>query len=141
MLLQARQITALPDQPIEPVPVPVEVPQGFWEREASHAPKPWTPMSLSVAFGDPRNQAFRRLFSEFGLLADALEMRQIGGWEYSRLVPLGGKDRPAPPAFLMPLLIRLVPEMRRRIARAVAAIRFDKPGRFIERWYEEWQPI
>ena len=140
VLLQARQITALPDQPIEPVPVPVEVPPGFWEREASHAPKPWTPMSLSVAFGDPRNQVFRRLFSEFGLLADALEMRQIGGWEYSRLVPLGGKDRPAPPAFLMPLLIRLVPEMRRRIAGAVAVMRFDKPGRFIERWYEEWQP-
>ena len=98
-------------------------------------------MSLSVAFGDhPRNQVFRRLFSEFGVLADALEMRQIGGWEYKRLVPLGGKDRPAPPAFLMPLLIRLVPEMRRRITGAVAAMRFDKPGRFIERWYEEWRP-
>ena len=66
-------------------------------------------------------------------------MRQIGGWEYSRLVPLGGKDRPAPPAFLMPLLIRLMPAMRRRIA-DVAAIRTDKPGRLIEQWYQEWQP-
>jgi len=40
VLLQARPITSLPDQPVEPVPVPVEVPPGFWEREASHAPKP-----------------------------------------------------------------------------------------------------
>jgi rifampicin phosphotransferase len=140
VLLQARPITALPEQPIEPMPVSVEVPPGYWDREASHAPKPWTPMSLSVAFGDPRNQAFRRLFAEFGLLAETLEMRQIGGWEYSRLVPLGGKDRAAPPAFLMPLLIRLVPAMRRRIAESVAAIRTDKPGRLIEQWYEEWQP-
>jgi len=49
----------------------------------------------------------RRAFAEFGLLAETLEWAQIGGWEYTRLVPLGGKDRPAPPARLMPLLIRL----------------------------------
>jgi rifampicin phosphotransferase len=140
VLLQARPITALPEQPVEPVPVSVDIPQGYWQREASHAPKPWTPMSLSVAFGDPRNQALRRLFFEFGLLAEALEFRQIGGWEYSRLVPLGGKDRPAPPAFLMPLLIRLVPEMRRRIAKSVATIRTDRPSRLVKQWYEEWQP-
>jgi rifampicin phosphotransferase len=140
VLLQARPITALPEQPIEPVPVPVEVPPGFWEREASHAPKPWTPMSLSVAFADPRNRASRRWFSELGLLAETFELRQIGGWEYGRLVPLGGKDRPAPPAFLMPLLIRLVPAMRRRIADAVAAVRTDKPGHFIKQWRVEWQP-
>ena len=62
VLLQARPITTLPDQPVEPVPVPVEVPPGFWEREASHAPKPWTPMSLSVALGEPRNKAIRRVW-------------------------------------------------------------------------------
>ncbi len=140
VLLQARPITALPDQAPEPVPVPVEVPAGFWEREASHAPKPWTPMSLSVALGQARNRAMRRAFAEFGVLAETLEFAQIGGWEYTRLVPLGGKDRPAPPARLMPLLIRLVPRLRRRIADAVAAVRSDKAGHFVEQWYERWQP-
>src|SRR6266536_1537798 len=106
VLLQARPITALPDQAPVPVPVPVEVPPGFWEREASHAPKPWTPMTLS-ALGQARSRATRGAFAEFGLLAETLEFAQIGGWEYTRLVPLGGKDRPAPPAWLMPLLIRL----------------------------------
>jgi pyruvate,water dikinase len=139
-LLQARPVTALPDQAPEPVPVPVEVPPGFWEREASHSPKPWTPMSLSVVLDEPRNRALRRTFAEFGLLAETLELRQIGGWEYTRLVPLGGKDRPAPPARLMPLLIRLVPRLRRRIADAVAAVRSDKAGGFVERWYRQWQP-
>jgi pyruvate,water dikinase len=139
VLLQARPITALPEQTIEPVPVSVDVPRGYWQREGSHAPRPWTPMSLSVAFDEPRNRAFRRL-AEFGLLAETYEARQIGGWEYSRLVPLGGKDRSAPPKFLMPLLIRLVPPMRRRIASSVEAIRTDKAGNLIEQWYEEWQP-
>ena len=139
VLLQARPITALPDQVPEPVPVPVEVPPGFWEREASHAPKPWTPMTLS-ALGHARNRAMRRAFAEFGPLAETLEFAQIGGWEYTRLVPLGGKDRPAPPARLMPLLIRLVPRLRRRIADAVAAVRSDTAGRFVEQWYQQWRP-
>jgi rifampicin phosphotransferase len=139
MLLQARPITALPHQVPEPVPVSVEPPSGFWEREASHAPRPWTPMLLSVLAG-PRNRAVRRMFAEFGLLAETLEWAQIGGWEYTRLVPLGGKDRPAPPVRLMPLLIRLVPRLRRRIADAVAAVASDKAGRFVEQWYQRWQP-
>ncbi len=139
VLLQARPITALPEQSIEPVPVPVEVPPGYWEREAILAPKPRTPMSLSVT-EDSLEGVFRRVFSELGLLAESVEFRQIGGWEYSRLVPLGGKDGPPPPAFLMPLLIRVMPALRRRIADAVAAIRTDKPGRFIEQWYGEWRP-
>jgi rifampicin phosphotransferase len=140
VLLQARPITALPDHASAPVPVPVQVPPGFWQRDASHAPKPWTPMSLSAALDQPRNRASRRTFAEFGLLAETLECAQIGGWEYIRLVPLGGKDRSAPPARLMPLLIRLVPRLRRRIADAVAAVRADKAGAFVERWYRQWQP-
>lgn len=136
MLLQARPISALPEQAIEPVPVPVEVPPGYWEREAVLALRPRTPMSLSVT-EDSLEAVFRRVFSELGLLTESVEFRQIGGWEYSQLVPLGGKDGPAPPAFLMPLLIRVMPALRRRIADAVAAIRTDKPGRFIEQWYGE----
>ena len=140
VVLQARPMTALPEPAPAPVPVPAHAPPGFWEREASHAPRPWTQMCLSVFAGEVRNRAMRRTFAEFGLLADTLEFTQIGGWEYTRLVPLGGKDRPAPPAVLMPLLIRLVPRLRRRIADSVAAVRADKAGQFVERWYRQWQP-
>jgi pyruvate,water dikinase len=97
-------------------------------------------MALSVALGDVRNQALRDCFGEFGVLAEGLEWRQIGGWEYVRLVPLGGKDKPAPPALVLGALARLAPGMRRRIRKAKAAIRSDKAGRLIERWYADWQP-
>ena len=108
-LLQARPITGLPEQ----APVPVEPPPGFWRREVSHYPRPLSPMFrvCQAAF----NAAMRQMMSEFSLLAEGVEFREIGGWVYQRMVPLGGKDMPAPPAWLMPLLIRVVPPIRARI--------------------------
>jgi pyruvate,water dikinase len=135
-LLQARPITRLPEE--TPIPVPVEPPPGFWQRETSHYPRPVSPMfrtPLAVF-----NLSLRSMMSEFSLLADAIEFREIGGWVYRRLVPLGGRDRPAPPAWLMPLLIRVVRPIRTRIRGAVEAVRSDKAGFFIQQWYAEWKP-
>lgn len=137
-LLQARPITAL-DESVEPVPVPVEVPPGFWEREASHAPLPWTPFTRSVGFPF-RNEATLRLFARFGILLETLEFAEIGGWEYIRLVPLGGRDRPAPPRWLFRILTRIVPPMRKRIRVSVEAVRAEKARTYIDRWYDEWHP-
>jgi phosphohistidine swiveling domain-containing protein len=119
--------------------VPSEVPDGFWERDVSHSPKPLTPMLGSVFFA-ARNAALREMFATFGFLVETLEFREIGGWEYSRLVPLGGHDRGAPPPYLMPVLFRVVPTLRRRIRTCVAAVRDDAAGAMIDRWYAEWQP-
>ena len=138
-LLQARPVTTLVHEEMEPVPVPVDVPDGFWEREATHAPKPWLPMTYRLIF-TWRNRALKRAFDEFGFLVDTLDIREIGGWEYARLVPLGGKDRPAPPPWLFWLLARLVPSMRARIAQCVDAVRSEKAIGFVRRWHQEWQP-
>src|ERR687897_951385 len=139
VLLQARPITALPDQAPAPVPVAVQVPPGFWQREASHAPKPLSPLLLSV-LSEPRNRAIRRAFTEFGALAEGLEFRDLGGWQYTRLVPLGGRDRPPPPGWLLPLLVRVVPRLRRRVRDAAAAISTDKAGQLLQSWYAQWRP-
>jgi pyruvate,water dikinase len=96
-------------------------------------------MNRSLTLADT-NAAIKRGFDEFGLLLEAMEMREIGGWLYVRLVPLGGKDRRKPPDWLMPLLIRVVPQIRSRVKRCVEAIRSDKPGRSIRAWYEDWRP-
>ena len=138
-LLQARPITALPDEAPAMVPVPVEPPLGFWRREASHAPLPHAPLNRSLYF-PIRNAATRRAFDEFSLLLETVEWREIGGWEYVRMVPLGGRDRLTPPDWLMPLLVRTLPQIRSRIEGCVEAVRSDKPGRYLRRWYEEWQP-
>jgi phosphohistidine swiveling domain-containing protein len=135
-LLQARPITALPE-PL--IPIPVEIPDGYWEREASHAPRPWSPLSSSLVY-EIRNPPLRQVMADFGLLLDAIEFTEIGGWEYMRLVPLGGKDRPAPPRWMMRVLIRVIPALRDRIRRTVAAVRDDLAGQLVDRWYGEWHP-
>ncbi len=114
-LLQARPITALP----QPAPIPVEVPPGFWQRDV-YCPRPWSPMHRSLAL-PALEAALKHLFS-YGL-ADGLEFAQIGGWMYTRFVPL---DTPE--------------QVQARIQRIVAATRADEPGQIIRRWYDEWQP-
>jgi pyruvate,water dikinase len=138
-VLQARPITALPAPPVLPVPVPAVPPEGYWVREASHAPRAWSPLASSLGY-EARNAALRDDMAEFGLLVDAVEFTEIGGWEYMRLVPLGGKDRPAPPSWLMPLLVRAVPTLRRRVRRSVEAVRADVAVGLIDRWYDQWRP-
>jgi rifampicin phosphotransferase len=138
VLLQARPITGVASRWVQPVPVPVEPPLGYWTREASHAPLPWTPFNRAALRS--RAPGFRRMCEQLGLLFETIDFREIGGWEYTRIVPLGGKDRPAPPAPLVPMLFRLVSPLRRRIKACVAAIGADVAGRLVRRWYQEWQP-
>lgn len=135
-LLQARPITTLPEPQVA---IPVEVPPGYWEREASHFPQPLSPLASSLTF-ETFNPALRQVMMDFGILVEGLEVTEIGGWVYMRLVPLGGKDRPTPPAWLMPVLIRVMPAMRSRIRQATEVVRSQKAGTMVDRWYQEWQP-
>jgi rifampicin phosphotransferase len=141
-VLQSRPITALPDpatrEAHEEGPA-ADVPPGFWERDASHFPLPLTPMMRSLVT-DRQNAAFREAFAEHGALADGLEFREIGGWVYSRIVPPGGVDRPPLPAPLMWLMVRIHPDLRRRVAIARRTQRDDLPGEIIRRWHAETRP-
>ena len=135
VLLQARPVTALP---VEPVPVAVEVPPGYWTREASHAPLPYRPFTR--AWADLISPPGFRMATELGLLLDGVAVQQIGGWDYLRIVPLGGKQPPRLPGWLVPVAFRLVPALRRRIRESVASMRADVPGQLVHRWSREWQP-
>lgn len=152
-LLQARPITTLDrpnsgfpqkesefSEPVSETPeTPISVPDGYWEREASHYPDPLSPATRST-FIPAMNHAMRLMCSEMSLMIETLDQRSIGGWMYQRTVPLGGKDRPAPPDWLMPVLIRVVPSIRSRIAGAVQAVRQDVGGRTLASWERDWKP-
>ncbi len=135
VLLQARPITALP---VPPVPIDVQVPPGYWTREASHARQPWTRFTHDIF--EVRVPALRAAVAELGLLFDGLDVCEIGGLEYTRVVPLGDKEPPKLPAWLVPLAFRVVPALRRRIRTCVHAMRRDVPMGVLRRWAPEWRP-
>lgn len=136
-LLQARPITALPAAPVEPIPVPVEPPPGFWFRDATHFPQPRTPMLRSV---HPFNEAMRRMSDEFGFLV-TVAGAEIGGWAYATVLPAVGKPGAAsPPAWLMRLLVPTWPPLRRRIRRCVDTTRSGHAARVVDQWWGDWRP-
>jgi pyruvate,water dikinase len=119
------------------------IPPGYWQREASHNPRPLTPLGYSL-FNEGANQAFPKVFADFGLLLETLEFRNIGGYVYTSARPFGapvgdGGGR-MPPRPLLWLALRLHPAFRRRIAACKKALRGRLDRTLIERWYSEWRP-
>jgi pyruvate,water dikinase len=123
----------------EPIPVAVRPPEGYWVRDASHAPLPRTTFTRSAMCPSLR-RATASLYAEFGVPFEHLDVAAIGGWEYTRLVPLGGEEPPRLPAWLAALMMRLVPGVRARITAAVTAIRCDLAGKILGEWEAQNRP-
>lgn len=138
-LLQARPVTGLPAPDVPPVPVPAEPPPGYWERDVSHWPQPGSPLQTSLVYPIV-DRCSPEFLEEFGMLAERIQFRDIGGWHYLRVVPFGGVERTPPPLPVLRVLARLDPRLRRRVRHAIEAQRADKSGVFVERWYERWMP-
>lgn len=124
---------------VEPVPSPDPIPEGFWEREASHYPRPMTPLGGTYEV-EAVNKGVRAAFDMISLPVETLEFRLINGRAFNRLVPPGGKDRKAPPPWLMRVLVRAIPSLRSRLAECARVVREDRFGAHIDRWYDEWRP-
>ncbi len=127
----------LPNESVVPVPVAADVPEGYWQREASHYPQPLSP--IFRVFPTWSSEIWRKIATEKGMLADGIEFREIGGWVYQRIVPLGGKDRTPPPPWLMWVLVRTVPSIRARVRLCVRAVQDDLTGKVLDDWYASWK--
>src|SRR3990172_5961806 len=92
-----------------PATATIEAPPGFWQGEASHYPKPLTPLG-AACFLPAVNQSFRRNCEEFGLPLETIEFREIGGFVYQHAKPFGVPEPSGgklPPKFLLWLALRL----------------------------------
>ncbi|HEX6305866.1 MAG TPA: PEP/pyruvate-binding domain-containing protein, partial [Anaerolineales bacterium] len=138
-MLQARPITALAEPAPTPIPIAVEPPPGFWERDSSHVAEPLSPMFRSAVL-PAHERATYALSKALSLPMEGAQFREIGGWVYQRIIVAGGKDVYPPPAWLMPILIQVVPQLRKMVKGMVAAVREDRLGKSVERWYAEWKP-
>lgn len=140
-LLQARPITTRVEHATEAdiVPVPITVPEGYWTLDKEHFPQPLSPMFVSIALEEISNWV-RMMTRDVGLPFEGIDFKIIGGWEYGRVVPPGGKDRKPPPAWLMGVIVRIVPSVRSQVRKMQETVRNDLTGQYISRWREEWKP-
>jgi pyruvate,water dikinase len=108
----------------------------MWNLDRSHFPGGTTPMSTWFMEGCAKGM--RKAFEELGMPADTLDVRFVRGFMYSRLRPLISPDRAAtklPPEFVLKVVVRLHPSMRKRANRAARAID-EKPWLAV---LDEWQ--
>lgn len=153
VVLQARPVTGRPGPrdgtagpgPVAPpgvVPVPLhdEPPPGFWIRDSTHFPLPCTPFTAAVFSPERTGPHIRQLCRDLGVLFEDFPMRNINGWTYGSLVPLGGRTPPPLPAWATWVAMRAVPMLRRRTALAEAALREDRSAQLLHRWSTQWRP-
>ncbi len=129
LLLQTRPITVLPVQP--------ELPEGNnWQKDTAHYPEPMTPFGWSLLH--ECSDQIRSVFDSRGLLVRGLEERFVGGEVYGRVLPTFGSPDGAgkpPPAFVMGVAARLVPELRRRTAIAKRALATNQAETWADNWW------
>ena len=118
------------------------IPAGYWQREASHNPRPLTPMGSSL-FIAGLDESFRKVFADFGMLIETLEYAEIRGYVYNHVKPFGVSDSASgrtPPKALLWLVLRLHPAFRKRLAvcKKARAERLDR--QLLDRWFDEWRP-
>lgn len=114
---------------------------GAWVLDRSHYPGGTTPISEWLMVGCA--VGMRKAFAELGMPADALDVRFVNGFMYSRLRPLISPDRASsklPPKPVLRVALRLHPEMRRRAKRAARSMT-ERPWRDVfQNWNDEIRP-
>lgn len=135
-------MTAHPDttEPSGPggAPTPPDpLPGPGWEKDSSHMAGPITPFGgdLLATTGDA---ALAEMCRTWGLIIDGLDTRIVGGEVYARVLPaVGSPDASGapPPAWLLGVLARVLPPLRRRMRAAREAVE----GGLLEAWPARWQ--
>lgn len=125
-VLQSRPITALPAAPI---PLEVVAPEGDWQRDDHHgalSPLGWSwfaPYPVAMA-------------KEMAAIMPIREMRtkNVGGQLYMQMVMEGGGDGPLPPRWVLWLVSRILPSLRRANRHCEALLDRETYMEAIEAW-------
>lgn len=131
--LQSRPITALPVRPDLDLPS-----EGTWTKDQAHYPELMTPFGASV-YLPALDAGITAMLRRFGLLLDRLESRSIGGEIYGHVVPVGGKEGPPPPWWVLAIVSRIVPPLRARMKTAERVLREGRLDEAVTRWEQQWR--
>lgn len=113
-LLQSRPITVLPIAPA------IETPKGTWQKDAGHFSDPLSPFAATTQFRYA-DEFLADGITTWGLLPDRMQFRVIGHEPYLHVEPDDGGKTP-PPWWLLGLVARIVPSLRRKLRAAADAV-------------------
>ena len=114
---------------------------GSWELDRSHYDAGLTPIGGKIARA--ADEAYKAGFAETGVPADGTEFRAVNGFTYTRVRPLFGADKPAgktPPDWVIKLIGRINPEMRRREKLAAERLANPRFREVLAEWTTEIRP-
>jgi len=114
---------------------------GTWTRENVHSPRPVPLLSASIVT-EPFREGMSRSFRRYGFLLDHLELRAVHGFVYAAARPVGAPPSATrrPPRIVLMALMRLHPDLRRRV-RTAGRLFVDRPWvDDLERWDREVKP-
>ena len=137
-VLQSRPITTIASLPVGASRATPSVPDS-WLRDRMHWPDRISPFGADI-FAPAAERGVRIACDTFGLLLQTAVLHVVDHRAYLEPVPVGGGRLPSPPPWLVPVLIRVIPQLRRRTSRAVDAVRTDAAGVVLQRWDEEHAP-
>ncbi|MBX3131408.1 MAG: hypothetical protein KF718_32115 [Polyangiaceae bacterium] len=133
-ILQSRPITALPPEPIH---IALDIPPGTWTRNDHHTTL--SPMAFGLFCAD-YDAAQTEAMRKYAMPVKTIQSRMIGGHLYTQFAMEGGDQKGTPPNWVMWLVARLLPMMRRMTKQAEGIFR-DKPHHAEMRaWEEKWKP-
>lgn len=131
LLLQARPITVLPIAPV------IEPPKGTWQKDRMHFAEPITPFGASTNL--MQDEPFEVCMREWGFLPDQVRSRVIGHEYYLHIEPDDGGAKP-PPWWVLGLLVRVIPSMRRKLRRSREVIESGWLESLPAQWESEFKP-
>jgi pyruvate,water dikinase len=114
---------------------------GAWTYDRAHNVGPVTPIMQEV-FPSAMADGFRSFTGRYGLPLSHIDVRYVNDHAYgsARIAGIPATDRPPPPAWLLRVVSRMHPEMRRRNRQALAAA----AGRIwrddLRRWFDDLRP-
>lgn len=114
---------------------------GGWVFDGAHNVGPVTPIVREV-FPSAMADGFRSFTGRYGLPISHIDVAYVNGYAYTaaRVAGVPVSDRRPPPAAILRVVSRLMPEMRRRNAAARDAMR-TRPWRGdLDRWFAELRP-
>jgi pyruvate,water dikinase len=114
---------------------------GVWERESTHLVRPVS-RALAAVFPEASTAGFRWSMERYGLLLDYLEFATVNRFVYMAARPVGAPKsaKGAPPKLIFKLLVKLHPEVRKRVRTITEVWKTKRWREDVARWDAEWKP-